>query len=95
MRQLLKKRGCPICISYLGVIQRVNVRLPVEKRIQIVDTSDYEEHDVNLSPIVNHLKWEGTPTLFLDGIKVVGMTTPWYVEGFLTGYFEERGEFLY
>lgn len=93
MRILLKKRQCPICINYLGVVQRINARLPIDKRIQVVDTSDYEEHGINLSPIINHLQWSGTPTLFINGIKVVGATTKEHIRGFLESFLKE--EFLY
>ena len=90
MRILLKKTGCPKCLNYLGVIQKINFRLPVDKRIIIIDTTAYEEYGVAFNPLILHLKWEGTPTLFLDGNKVVGMTSPSYVKGYLEAYLEDE-----
>ena len=95
VRVLLKKRGCEICKNYAGVIEKVNHRIRVENRFRVVDTSDFEEQGIMTSPIIKHLDFDGTPTLFVDGTKVEGMTSPEYALNFLLAYLDEREELLW
>ena len=78
----------------------MNMRLPPEGRIIVIDTTNYEEYGINEHPIINKIKYEGTPTLYLEGvggskkaIVVTGMTSKEYAETFLKTLLEN--EFIF
>lgn len=91
-RFLLIEKICPFCIKYFPIINRINANLPPENRIRIIDTTDFENWGVQLNPIIERIEYEGTPTLYIDGIEISGATTSYWIEGFLKAYLKE--EFL-
>lgn len=84
---LLVERDCPHCRLYLGVVQRINAKLPPDKRIIVLDTTEFQTEGIGVAfdPVVEEIKWEDTPHLYLDGTVIVGMTTPVYAEWYLNG----------
>jgi hypothetical protein len=92
VRLLLIKRGCPFCLEWTKVINQVNLKLPFEKRIRIIDNYEWEELGVDFNPIVNKfdLKTFHTyPFCYLDGI-VVGSATKKLAHSFLDRYLREE-----
>ena len=94
-RLLFILQGCSHCRLYHGVVEEFNMQLQPDKRIQIVDVTDWWQHGVNVNPIVEFVEIRGTPTLYLGGKYpqvVEGATTRHYLRGFLKGYFKQTGE---
>lgn len=81
-RFVVVRRDCPHCKCYLRVIQEINALLPPEKRISYIEVTDAEDYNFH-EPLLTKIKYPGTPTLFMDGIRVVGMTSPFFAKEFL------------
>ena len=90
-RFLFIKRGCPYCHKYMGVIQNINSKLKIGKRIRVIDIT-LEDFDINLNQVVNLVRFEGTPFLYLDGFCVQGMTTREYAYNYITSYLKMVGD---
>ena len=77
----------------MGIVARINARLPVNKRIIVVDISENPFH-----PLIKALRdsfkkygnYPPTPYLYLDGIAVIGITTEEFAEGLLEGYLKKE-----
>lgn len=90
-RFLIVESGCPFCAKYFPVIQKINMLLSPERRIKIINVNELE-WNINFSPIIDLVKWKGTPFLYISGIVSEGITTKEYAEGFLMAVLEK--EFL-
>ena len=94
-RLLFIMQGCEHCKLIYGVAEELNVFLPPEKRIRIVDVTHSWNFNMDIEPIINYIELKGTPTLFLGGynpIVVEGITTREYFKGYLKGYLEKVGD---
>lgn len=73
-RFLLTRRGCPFCNQAIKVINRINPKLPIDKRIRIVDCANWEDfgvRDIPLMDIFDKLGLnDGYPFLYIDGIVI-------------------------
>jgi len=96
-RMLLTRRRCPVCRDFLRVILKINQRLPVEKRIKIIDCYEWEEFGVRGIPLMDKLEKEGLsegfPFLYISGIIVEPAPTTEILETVLTNLLKE--DFIY
>ncbi len=92
-RFLAVERDCPHCIKYRGIIERFNNRLPYYKRIRGLDVADRVRWGIYSDYILDAVKVEGTPYLYIDGMVSIGISTPEYIESYLTALLRE--ELLY
>lgn len=90
-RVLLIQDGCPFCRKYLGFIQKFNATLPPEKRIMVENITEYEKYGILLNPILKKIQYKGTPTLYIDGVVLEGITTVHYLKGFLNKLMDDEG----
>lgn len=94
---LLTKRGCPHCRNTMKVINKLNWRLPVDKRIIIVDCFAWEEFKIDYPPIMRKFEkdgsLEGYPHLYLSGIQVEPAPTNEILKVFLEEFF--KNDFIY
>lgn len=73
-RFVIVKARCPICRQMVKVINMINLRLPIEKRIRIVDYHDWEEFGLDNNPLFSKIEEElpdkeyPYPFLYIDGI---------------------------
>lgn len=70
---LMTRRGCPHCRAFIKAIKLINIKLPVEKRIQIVDCFAWENYGIELEPIMRKFSKElkeGYPICYINGILV-------------------------
>ena len=91
-RVLLKKQGCHFCNDAMRVINRLNLKLPLNKQIKIVDGSEWEEFGVRSKPIMDVLEDKGFnyyPFLIVDGIIVAPAPTPQILYTYLSKLLEE------
>lgn len=92
-RYLLIKRGCPFCRKYLGIVEKLNSRIPIEKSINVIDVTDWEDFGILTDARILKIPYKGTPYLFIDGVDVPNSpTTRKYIEGFLNALLDENGD---
>lgn len=92
-RKLLVKSGCVHCRKTIVPVDRINLRLPIEKRIHTVDARMREDFGIQNEPIIDKLlKAEGDayPTLIIDGLKVTGFLSKSQVKAFLDGFLDDE-----
>ncbi|MHA1329739.1 MAG: hypothetical protein ACTSR2_01555 [Candidatus Hodarchaeales archaeon] len=93
-RFLLVRRGCPVCRSFIKVISKINLRLPIEKRIRIIDCYEWEEFGVKNIPLMDKLEQEGLsegfPFFYIDGIIVEPFPTTEQIKIFLETYLKDE-----
>lgn len=95
-RILVVRRRCPFCRAIKKVINRINLRLPIENRIVIKDAWEWEEFGLDDIPILKKLEKdglsEGFPFLFIDGIIIEPAPTEEQSKILLENYLS--GEFI-
>lgn len=86
MRFAVVRRECGDCREALKSINRINMRLPHEKRIKIFDNYLEEEFDIKMFPIIDRIEKEffNYPFIYLDGIVVEPA-----IKELLTPYFKK------
>lgn len=92
MRLLIVKRGCKFCKEWIKAVNRVNLKLPFERRIKIIDNYQWEELGLNFYPITNRFSketFDSYPFCYLDGISV-GQANFSLAKSFLNGFFKEE-----
>ena len=95
-RILLVEQGCPGCLEYLRVLPKINLRLPIEKRIKIIDCFEREQFGLKSHPIMDKFEEEDFrdyPLLLLDNILVTGVIWAEQLKIFLETYLQE--DFLF
>lgn len=96
-RFLLVRKGCPFCRQMIKVISKLNLRLPIEKRIHIIDCWEWESYGVRNIPLMDKLEKdglsEGFPFLYADGCVIDPAPTEEQLKIFLKTYLKE--DFLY
>jgi thiol-disulfide isomerase/thioredoxin len=92
---------CHYCRMYLGVIERINANLPVNKRIELINCSYYHDYGIVTDPrIPIFLKYyEGSyPTLFINGHCLRGANSSEEIVAWLKSRLKEEfiiGEDMY
>ncbi len=88
-RILIVKKGCYHCRNALSVINKVNAKVPIEKRIRIFDAFEWEEFRLDNLPIMKKFEKEdfvSYPFLYLDGIVIDPFPTPEQLTIFMKNY---------
>lgn len=91
---LIIRRGCPFCRQMVKVVNKLNLRLPFEKRIKIVDAWELEELNVDYIQIIKKfekegLSKEGFPFFYADGIVIEPAPTSEQMKICLENFFEK------
>jgi len=95
-RILLVEASCPGCKEYLKVVPKINLRLPIEKKIKIIDCFEWEQFGFKSHPIMDSFDrddFQDYPLLYLDEILVTGVLWAEQLKIFLEKYLE--GDFLF
>lgn len=90
-RILITRAGCVHCRQFLRIVDRINSRLPIEKRIKVYDNRMWEEFGFRQHLITEKLEqdgFDGYPFMYCDGI-VVGEGSSEILYSFLNSYFKE------
>lgn len=94
---LILKDNCGFCFYWLGVAEKYNALLPIDKRIKISVLTEYEvRNEIFHDPLLYQIPWRGTPTLYVKGQMFVGATSSIYCEELLkgiligSGYYDEE-----
>lgn len=77
--------GCPHCMNYKRFIERLNLELPFEKRIRVINATVFNTLGIVDDPMIGLFdKYiDGYPTLFLNGIKITGANSQEEAEAFI------------
>ena len=92
MRFLFVKRGCKACLEFKRIIPRINMLLPIELRIRILENWEYEVFGVKIHLIQERLTSEeftDYPLLYLDGIIYTGGQAANIINSFLRTYLKD------
>ena len=87
--------GCYYCRMYKSFIGRININLPVNKRIELIDCSDYHDNKIRTDKRIELFMkyYEGSyPTLFIDGGIIRGANSVEELKAWLKGRLKD--EFL-
>lgn len=96
------KRNCDVCHISVKVVSALNLRLPIENRIRIINCHSWEEFnvmDVPLMEVFSKMKHKGEkvflgyPFLFIDGIFIDVAPSKKYLKTLLTNMLQEEFEF--
>lgn len=73
-RLLITRSGCPHCREMVKVVSRINLNLPIDKRIEIIDAWEVEHFDLQNIPLLKKLEEDGLkygyPFLYISGIVI-------------------------
>ena len=94
-RILIYRSGCRLCLEYLRFIDFLNLRLPINKRIKLIDAFELENFGFLPHPVMKKLeqeKFEAYPYLFFEGVEVIGGANAEQLKIFLESAC--KGEFI-
>ncbi len=76
---------CDRCAIWLEFVERFNLNMPPEKRINIINCSKWQETGISDNPLINkYSKYiDGFPTMFFEGKKISGTNSREEAEAFL------------
>src|SRR3990167_4996689 len=94
-RVLFIIQGCHHCRKIMEFIERINMKLPIDKRIKLVDCTLSQNYGIIDNPLIEvYAKhFDGFPSLFIGSLKIVGANSRIEIESYLTALLEE--EFIY
>lgn len=86
-RVLFIRSSCPHCRLYCHFIERINAKLPISKRIKVVDC-EYTRYGVTSDPLILLFdkSIDGFPCLFIDGVKKSGANSVVESKAWLESY---------
>ena len=90
-RVLFIRQGCQFCRRYLEFIERINSKLPIDKRIKFIDCS-MMKYGIVSDNLINLFdkQIDGYPCLFLSGIKISGINSAIEAKSFLESYLDKE-----
>ena len=76
-RILFVKNGCPFCKKWENFIYNLNSHIKINKRIQIIDCSNYSRYGIVDNPVIDIFEpyFDSYPTLFFEGEKKTGISS--------------------
>lgn len=90
-RVLFVQDGCEICLRWKKFIERFNLEIKPEKRIEVIDATNLSRNEIFDHPLLKifdkyifHF-----PVLFLDGRKIPWANSPEEAEAFVRSYLHE------
>jgi len=92
MRFLFVKRGCKACLEFKRIIPRLNLILPLNLQIRILENWEYETFGVKIHLIQERLTEEDFsdyPLLYLDGTIYTGGQAAEVINTFLKTYLKD------
>jgi hypothetical protein len=84
--------GCTLCAKYKEFIERENLTVPINKRVRVINATNFNSLGVTDYPILNVLDkyMKGSfPFLFFDGILLNGANSKDEAEAFIRGAFNK------
>lgn len=75
MRIAIVKMSCPACLELKKVLPAINMRLPLEKKIRIIDNTSLEVFGIKNDFIQDKLddeNFQAYPIVYIDGAMIIG-----------------------
>jgi len=91
-RLFIYKEGCPHCLEYLRILDKVNINLPIGEQIESISAFEIENLDMPTHTIMEKLTPEGFnsyPFIYLDGLIVEGGGNSEQLKIFLERFLKE------
>jgi hypothetical protein len=86
-------QGCPRCAKYKEFVERFNLELPINKRIRVVDATNFNSLGIVDNPLIDLFdKYipDSFPVLFLDGMRISYANSREEAEAFVRGYLHKE-----
>ena len=92
IRVLFVIQGCQHCRVWLEFIERINAKLPIHKRIKIVDCTYYQNYHILTDQLIAlyNKHFDGFPCMFIGNLKISGMNSRIEAEEYLSSLLEEE-----
>lgn len=83
---------CPHCRTLCEFIERINMKLPFNKRIDVIDCTQFQNFGIiNDQRILLYSKhFDGYPCIFLGNQRIPGTNTREEIEAFLNAYLKDE-----
>ena len=90
-RILFIKQKCEHCRKVIGFIERINSKLPIDKRVRVIDCTMYQDYGILNDPLIQLFSksFDGYPTAFISGIKVSGANSRVEIETYINDLLED------
>lgn len=90
-RVLFIQDYCPICLRWKKFIERLNLDIKPERRINVIDATNLSKYEIYNDPLFRIFDKEITnfPVLFLDGNKLTWANSREEAETFIRTYLHE------
>ncbi len=75
LRFLIIRNNCKACLELVRIVPRINLRLPIDKRIKIINNFEWEKFKLKRNLIQERFtneEFPDYPLLYLDGILIQG-----------------------
>ena len=84
--------NCSKCRILCEFIERINLKLPIEERIKIVNCTYYQNYKIIDNPLllIFNKHFDGFPTLFFKGIKIAGSNSRIESETYLNALLQDK-----
>ena len=84
--------GCLHCRTWKDFIQRINGKLPIEKRIKIIDCTEFQKYNIISDPLIvlYNKHFDGFPCIFIGNLKISGSNSRIESETYLTALLEDE-----
>lgn len=97
MMCIMVRRNCPNCREWLRAVNKINLKLPLNKQIKVIDCWEQEELGINDTGLMKKFDREGFgeegyPFVYLDGM-IVEPASSIQLEKFLESFLKK--EFLF
>ena len=85
LRVVFVLQRCNYCKKVLEFIERLNMRLPIEKRIRVINCTFWQYYEIMTDPLIAlYNKYiDGFPTICIDGIRINGVNSKIEIEAYL------------
>ena len=86
MRKLFVTSNRSFCRKTLMPTEKTNTGMPLGKRIDIIDSYEWEHFRMMVHPILKKVEFDSYPTLIIDGFKVTSPLSKRQFKAFLDGF---------
>ena len=92
LRFLIVRNDCKACLEYIRIIPRINLRLPLDKQIRIINDWQREAFRIKSNLIGKRFKeedFDDYPLLYLSGVLVKGSLWKEQLQHFLDAFLKK------
>lgn len=85
-------QGCPHCRTICEFIERINQKLPFNKRIDVIDCTQFQSFGIvtDARILLYSKHFDGYPCIFLGNQRIPGTNTREEIESFLYAFLKDE-----